>query len=82
MVSSKESFSSLQLTNGPSIHMGDDTQIQYEGKGSIRLEHGVFKNVFGVPSLATNLLYVYQMTHIGSPKQVVFNPDLVEISDI
>ena len=39
MVASKESFSSLQLTDGPSIHMGDDTQIQAEGKGSINLEH-------------------------------------------
>ena len=68
MVASKESFSSLQLTDGPSIHMGCDTQIQAEGKGSIRLEHGVFKNVLYVPSLATFFLYVYQMTHTGSPK--------------
>ena len=55
MVSSKESFSSLKLLDGPSIHMGDDTQIQAEGKGSIKLEHGVFKNV---PSLAANPLSV------------------------
>ena len=27
MVASRESFSSLQLTDGPSIHMGDDAQI-------------------------------------------------------
>ena len=27
MVASRESFSSLQNTNDPSIHMGDDTQI-------------------------------------------------------
>ena len=50
MVASKESFSSLQLTDGTSIHMGYDTQIQAEGKGSIKLEHGVFKNVLYVPS--------------------------------
>ena len=35
-----------------------------------------------MPSLATNLLSVYQMTHTGSPKQVVFGPDSVEIIDI
>ena len=35
-----------------------------------------------VPSLASNLLSVYQMTHIGSPKQVIFGPDSVEITDI
>ena len=28
MVASKESFSSLQLNDGPTIHMGYDTQIQ------------------------------------------------------
>ena len=72
MVASKESFSSLQLIDGLSIHMGDDTQIQAEGKGSIKLEHALFKNVLYVPSLATNLLYVYQMTHTCSPQRVVF----------
>ena len=61
MVSSKESLSSLNLSDGPSIHMGDDTQIQAEGKGTIKLGHGVFNNVLYVPSLATNLLDVYHM---------------------
>ena len=65
-----------------SIHMGDDTQIRAEGKGSIKLKHGMFKDVLYVPSLATNLLSVYQMTHNGPPKRVVFGPDSVEISDI
>ena len=35
-----------------------------------------------VPSLASNLLSVYQMTHTGSPKRVMFGLDLVEITDI
>ena len=68
MVASKESFSSLQLNYGTSIHMGHDTQIQVEGKGSIKLEHGLFNNVLYVPSLAANFLSVYQMTHNVSPK--------------
>ena len=68
MGASKESFSSLQINDGPSIHMGHDTQIQVEGKGSIKLEHEVFKNVLYVPSLVANLLFVYQMTHTASPK--------------
>ena len=59
MVASKESFSSLQTIDGSSIHMGDDTQIQAEGKGSIKLKHGMFKDVLYVPSLAINLLSVY-----------------------
>ena len=69
MVASKESLSFLQLTDGTSIHMGDDTQIQAEGKGSIKLEHGVFKNVLYVPSLAANFLSIYQMVHTGSPSE-------------
>ena len=62
--------------------MGDDTQIRAKGKRSIKLKHGVFKNVLYVPSLAANLLSIYQMTHIGPPKRVVLFPDSMEISDI
>ena len=36
-----------------------------------------------VPSLASNMLSVYQMTHTGSPKRVIFGPhDSVEITYI
>ena len=52
--------------------MGYDTQIQAKGKGSIKLDRGVFKNVLYVSSLEENLLYVYQMTHTGSPKKILF----------
>ena len=82
MVASKESFPSLQYFDGPSIHMGINSQNQAKGKGSIKLEHGKFKYVLYVPSLATNMLYVYQMTHIISPKRVIFGPDSVEITNI
>ena len=81
MVSSKESFSTLSLSKGPNIHMGDDSQIPAEGMGSVRVKHGKLKNVLYVPSLATNLLSVYQMTHTGSPKRVTFNSDLVDITE-
>ena len=32
-----------------------------------------------MPYIATNLLYVYQMNHTGSPKRVTFDSNLVEI---
>ena len=73
MVSSKESFSTLTLLKGPNIHMGNDSQIPAKGRGSAREEHSEFKNVLYVPSLATNLLFVYQMNHTGSPKRITFN---------
>ena len=68
MVASKESFSSLQSFDGPSIQMGNNSKVQTKGKGSIKLEHGKFKDVLYVPFLATNMLSLYQMTHNGSPK--------------
>ena len=82
MVASKKSFNTLDLSGGPSIHMGDNSQIPAVGIGSIKIQHGEFRNVLYVPSLATNLLYVYQMTHTGSPKQDLFGPKSVDISDI
>ena len=66
----------------PNIQMGNNSKVKTKGKGSIKLEHGKFKYVLYVPSLAVNLLYVYQMTHTSSPKQVIFSPDSVEITDI
>ena len=56
--------------------------ITVKGKGSIKLEHGKFKDVLCVPSLAANLLSIYQMTHTGSTKRVIFGPDSTEISYI
>ena len=68
MVSSKDLFSSLNVKEGPTIHMGDDSQILAIGRGTIRVKHRVFRDVLYVPSLAVNLLYVYHMNHTGSPK--------------
>ena len=82
MVASKEYLTTLNLSGGPNIHMRDNSKIPAVGRGSIKIQHGDFKNVLYVPSLATNLLYFYQMTHTGSPKKVVFGPNSVVISDI
>ena len=61
--------------------MGYHSQIPAEERGSVRAKHGEFKNVLYVPSLAANLLFVYQMTHVGSPKRVTFNSDSVDITE-
>ena len=41
-----------------------------------------FSKVLYVPSLAANLLSVYQMTHTGMSKRVSFSPNDVEITEI
>ena len=67
MVGSKESFSFLNSDSSIPIQMGDDSQIISKGQGTVKLEHGSFFDVLYVPSLASNLLSVYQMTHTGVP---------------
>ena len=62
--------------------MGNNSKVQTKGKGSVKLENGRFKDVLFAPSLASNLLSVYQMTHTGSPKRVIFGPDSMDIIDI
>ena len=59
MVASKESFSSLQSFDGPSIQLENNSRVQTKGNGSIKIEHGRFKGVVYVPSLDSNLLSVY-----------------------
>ena len=82
MVSIKEAFTSLEMLKGPPIVLGDDSLTESLCKGRIDLDHGKFSNVLYVPSLASNLLSVYQMTHIGSPNKVIFSLDEVEITEI
>ena len=65
VVSSKESFTTLDLSGGTSINMGDNSHILVVGRVSIKIQHEEFKNVLYVPSLTENLLFVYQMTHTG-----------------
>ena len=82
MVSTKEEFTSLDMSKGPPVVLGDESLTESLGKGRIYLDHGKFSNVLYVPGLASNLLSVYQMNHTGSPKKVIFPPDEVEITEI
>ena len=70
------------MSKGPPIVLGDDSLTNNFGKGRIDLNHGEFNNVLYVLGLASNLLSVYQMTHTGSPKKVIFSLDDVEMTDI
>ena len=37
MVASKESFTTLNLSGGPRIHIGDDSEMRVVGRGSIKI---------------------------------------------
>ena len=62
--------------------MGDEYEIHTKGVGRIDLDHGYFNDVLYVPNLISNILPVYQMTHIGESKRVTFTPNEVEIAEI
>ena len=82
MVSTKETFSSLDMSKGPPIFLGDDSLTDSLGKGRIDIDHGKFNTVLHFLGLASNILSVYQMTHTRYPKKAMFSPNDVEITDI
>ena len=82
MMARKDSFSSLDTNKRIPIHMADDSTIISKGQGTINIEHSYFSNVLYVPSLASNLMSVYQMTHTRVPKRVSFIPNDVQIIEL
>ena len=82
MMESRDSFYSLDIEKLIPIHMGYYSTIISKGQGTINIEHATFFNVLYVPSLASNLMNVYQMTHIRVPKRVTFSPNDLEINEI
>ena len=55
MVSTKEAFSSIEMSKGPPIVLGYDSLTDILGKGRIDLDHAKFSNVLYVPGLTSNL---------------------------
>ena len=66
----------------PAIVMGDYTPIEVHRRGSIDAGKVTFQDVLCVPSLSTNLLSFYQITHTSFGKWVEFTPDNVAISEL
>ena len=75
----REQFSSMKPSPIPYIYVGNDTQVEVQGKGNVELENGIFKDVQHVPNLSTNLLSIYQITHYGCGNKVEFLPDTVVV---
>ena len=62
--------------------MGNDSKMEVEGKGNVEMENGGFQEVLYVPNLSSNLLSIYQITHIGDGHRVEFLPDSVKVHSI
>ena len=62
--------------------MGDDTKMEVEGKGNVDGENGEFNDVLYVPNLSSNILSIYQITHLGDGHKVDFLPDLVKVHSL
>ena len=62
--------------------MGDDTKMEVEGKGNVKMENGEFQNFLYVPYLSSNLLSIYQITHLGDGHRVEFLPDSVQVHSL
>ena len=82
MGASKDEFSSIKESTKSPIYLGDATPTKVCGEGIIDLEGGYFTNVLHVPSLSTNILSIYQITHSGFGRNVEFTLDSAVITDI
>jgi hypothetical protein len=82
MAASKYEFSSIEESTRSPIYLGDTTSAKVCREGIVDLEGGCFTNVLHVPSLSTNLLSIYHITHSVSRRKVEFTPDSPVITDI
>ena len=82
MAKNKAMFSSLHDCNTKNIYVGDDRSLNVVGTGTVHLDNGQFNDVLCVPTLSSNLLSVYQITHSGEGKIVEFSPHDVVIKDL
>jgi hypothetical protein len=77
----KAVFLTLNDCNTKNIFVGDDRYLSVEGPRTIHLNNGQIKDVLCVLNLSYNLLSVYQITHLGEGKSVLFTPHQVIIQD-
>jgi hypothetical protein len=82
MDTSEEVYSSLDACKGPPILMGENSSIEFTGKGRIELTNGSFENMLHVPKLSVNLLSVYQMMNSDTGKKFIFTPNSMDIYDM
>ena len=56
--------------------------MEFQGKGNVELDNGVFKDVLHVPNHSTNLLSIYQISHYECGNKVELLPDTVVVKNL
>jgi hypothetical protein len=64
------------------IAVGDSTQLDVLGSGTVQLDKGCINDVLLVPHISANLLSIYQICHSGNGKTVEFSPNDVIIREL
>ncbi|GLJ54744.1 hypothetical protein SUGI_1175930 [Cryptomeria japonica] len=72
----------MEPSKVPHIYIGDDTQVEVEGKGLVSMDDGTFENVLYVPNLTTNLPSIYQNTYYDNGKKFEFTPDSIVVKEL
>ena len=76
---------SLQSTSNcriSQIEVGNSSQPDVQGSGSVQLDDGCFTNVLLVPEISANLLSIYQICHSGDGKTVELSLNNVVVQDL
>lgn len=82
MTSCQDLFPSTSPSNISQIVVGDSTQLEVLGSGTVQMTHGCINNVLLIPEISENLLSIYQICHSGNGKIVEFSPNEVVIREL
>ena len=79
MTKYQDMFSTMHECNTKKIFVGDDRSLSVVGPRIVPVENGHFRDVLCVPKISCNFLSVYQITHLGEDKTIMFTPNQVVI---
>ena len=82
METTKNVLSYIYECKGPPILLGDDTPVEVIVQAREKTPQRSFANVFHVPKLFVNIMFVYQIRHSSTGKRVEFTPNSVTIYDM
>jgi hypothetical protein len=82
MAKDKAIFVALNEFNTKKIFVCDEKYLSVVGSGAIEVDNVHFIDALHVPTLSSNLLSEYPITHSGEGKTIHFSPHQVIIKDL